>query len=460
MTATKDDLKRAFADGMLPTGANFRDLIDTMVDVETFDAHVDTFEDLRDAPTVRIGEAPDAWTLQSVLPAQDAPEGTRRFSSHPYVSMSPSTPGKGGTGVTLEGYTGLAARVGTAANGSAYTGAEASSDALAMHEVAAGSKANTLIVTSPGRACAFEITAKIDAPEMREQGRIARGAKALIGLPAPKPVLLHGVAVTAGPGTVPSTRVTQSPGMGRSFGGVLIRLILAAVLALGVWLAREGVVAGWLGLQAQSPAAEEASVERPDRLAEITQRVDGSLVIQPYLAILKTFEATNTSPGEPQFFQDPTTVTQIIVRQTLIDMAMSDEGVFSVSNTEPVLEEIFRRVRANETGSSLPKREGAAADGDDPEKPPFLEAIRTALTFVEELGQPWVYGIFGLFGLYALFVLLAGLQIWRNRARLVWKADAGGLLSRGGPRNLHLLKPRLKAFDTQPFRYALTRLWD
>lgn len=240
MTATKEELTRAFSDGMLPTGEDFSELIHSMVHIDTFDAHVRAFEAFKNAPEISLGVAPNQWDLK----VDD--------SNHLVISPSSDVSLPGLADVNLWGYAGLSGRLGTALDKSAFQAATPSLDVATASVknqtlgIVPGDGKPATIILPPGRACAFEFTAMGQVPPEKPDGTIKGVLRKLTGWVAFVPTVMHAVATSPGPGGAPSLTMTQSPDPDAAWGRlgrqVLVLLIALAVIAFLIELPLSGEI--------------------------------------------------------------------------------------------------------------------------------------------------------------------------------------------------------------------------
>lgn len=272
MTTTKVDLKQAFSDGKLPTGSDFGELIDSMVHVDVFDAHVAEFEAWTKRPKITLGTAPDAW----VLAVDD--------SNHLTIAPAGVAVAPGAADVSLSGYVGSAGRIGANLGRDAFAKGDPGLATATMLAVKGDGGWHT-IIAPPGRPCAFEIAALAPAPARTPDGAIRRLLRKLSGWEPRTATVLHAVATAADPGTRPSLRLSQSPSPARAWRGLGWALGLIAA-GVGVTKLAEGGGAAGLSAGGQSVIGRvAAALDMPataqflDQSARVADGVTGLVLL-------------------------------------------------------------------------------------------------------------------------------------------------------------------------------------
>ncbi len=198
MQATRKELKKAFGNGMLPSGEDFADLIDTMLPEAELDAYRQAFEAWKARPEISFGTGPDAWVIKA--------DGKNRLGLSPGNRPLP----EGADDLRLGGVVQMGARTGAVLDAAAFKAPEPAMDSSAMQAVKADGKWHKVIVP-PGRAAAFELTAYAPAPPAKVEGTIRRFLRKLTGLFPLADGTCHAVATVAPGEHDVSLHVTQSP---------------------------------------------------------------------------------------------------------------------------------------------------------------------------------------------------------------------------------------------------------
>ncbi|WP_299195050.1 hypothetical protein [uncultured Litoreibacter sp.] len=218
MTVTKEDLKHAFSDGMLPTGDNFADLIDSTVSTDAFKDHVAAFEAWKARPKITIGTAPTDWDLTvTTADTLTVGPGQAEFA-------------KTAADVNVWGYAGLSARIGAAANADAFADPTPTLSVENMDAVL-GDGAWHTIIDHPGRPCSFEVTAMANAPATKPDKWYMKLFRAVTGWPVIGPTMLQAVAASSGGNGQPSLQVTQCPNPRAAMESLKSKAAIAALLA-------------------------------------------------------------------------------------------------------------------------------------------------------------------------------------------------------------------------------------
>ena len=188
MTTPRDDLKKYFSDGSLPTGANFAELIDSMVHQDAFAAHIDGYEPGAPQEVMVWDSQGRAWRLS----------------------------------VNATGHVGLDLQSADGPEPEPTPGPDAC-------RWVAGTAQGGVIAKAGPTPCAFKVTAGTAESPGGTTG-MSRFFRWLVGIPHPSNSLLEAcVAPPAGPDAKPIvTEATEVQRAWRSLWGQLLTLVVVA----------------------------------------------------------------------------------------------------------------------------------------------------------------------------------------------------------------------------------------
>jgi len=224
MTASRQELKSYFANGKLPTGENFAELIDSMTQQDEFKAHEEAFEKWTNRGEVSLGAGETAWRL-----FVDSADNIRLQPGPDYDTKA------GAADVQLTGWVGMAGRLGETPGGETFSAEETELDLDALSSIGSDGKWQT-IVDMPRHPCAFEITAATAQPAPKPQSRIKAAFFWLIGRSRPSNAIAHAVATADGSHSKPSLTATCHPSSAKTWQSLKRNLLGLLLLALTVGL--------------------------------------------------------------------------------------------------------------------------------------------------------------------------------------------------------------------------------
>lgn len=234
---TRDNIKRRFQNGALPSQGDFAVLVDSLV-------HVDEFSEWTTHGFIDVGtERGRRWRIES-------PDGRQLV-----VRLLPGAPASGGseaaptpTQVRVDAWVGMPARRGTYQPATDARGAEASiaegGPPGALHVPADGGWHP--IVRAVSAPSAFEVVAQTAQAGELETGGV-EGLLGRLGLRGARAGVAHAIAVTAGRGSTPALTETVAPlqqGSGRLRGGAGAIALLAILLVIYAAYRVPGTVCG------------------------------------------------------------------------------------------------------------------------------------------------------------------------------------------------------------------------
>lgn len=223
MTASRQELKSYFANGKLPTGENFAELIDSMTQQDEFKAHEEAFEKWTNRGEVSLGAGDLAWRL-----FVDSAHHIRLQPGPKYDAKA------GAADVQLTGWVGMAGRIGETIDSDAFSAEQTELDVSALPSIDSDGKWQK-IVDMPGHPCVFEITAATAQPPLKPQSRIKSALSWLVGRSPRGNAIVHAVVTANGSHHEPSLTTTGQPDATNTWqrlkrnllGLVLLLLILA-----------------------------------------------------------------------------------------------------------------------------------------------------------------------------------------------------------------------------------------
>ncbi|MFZ5964783.1 hypothetical protein ACOXXX_17710 [Thalassococcus sp. BH17M4-6] len=226
MTTTDAQLIKLFEDGKLPTGANFRDLILSKVNVADFDdlkAEIDAWEHRTD---VQIGPDGAGWDLLLGGPGQ--------------LDFAPNdgnaVPAAQAT-VDLYGWSRAFGRIGRVEGAKAFAAETPDLDLDTLQSVGSDGRWKVLM-DMPGRVAAFEVTAATAYPVERKTRGVGDVLRWLVGYISPANAVVRVTATATGLDAEPRLScqtTTTASRMTARFGALVVgALILAALVTSGV----------------------------------------------------------------------------------------------------------------------------------------------------------------------------------------------------------------------------------
>ena len=227
MTASRQELKSYFANGKLPTGENFAELIDSMTQQDEFKAHEEAFDKWTNRGEVSLGAGDTAWRL-----FVDAAHHIR-LQPGPEYDNEP-----GAADVQLTGWIGMAGRVGEKIDSDEFSAELTKLDVATLASVDSDGKW-WKIVDMPGHPCAFEITAATAQPALKTQSRVKSARNWLVGRSRTGNAIVHAVATANGSHDKPSLKTTGHPDAANARQRLKRNLAGLILLALSVALFME-----------------------------------------------------------------------------------------------------------------------------------------------------------------------------------------------------------------------------
>ena len=247
MTTRRDELKGYFANGQLPTGENFAELIDSMVHQDEFAEHEASFRQWTTRGEISLGAGEGSWRLF----VDDA----HRLHVEPgqVVEAEP-----GAEYVELAGWAGMRGRIGTCDGEKAFVEQTPELDLRALPSVKSDGNWQR-IVDVPRRSCAFEVTAGVVRTD--EHGGPPGEThvwRRLLGYPAPENAVVHAVATANGSSGRPTLACSGQPDTGLGWRRLRERLVWLLVPVVVAALLIESPLAKQLGIAAQGDAGQTA----------------------------------------------------------------------------------------------------------------------------------------------------------------------------------------------------------
>ncbi|MBS8226340.1 hypothetical protein [Vannielia litorea] len=219
MSTAKTDLISSFRDGSLPSGEDFRELIETMATEDELAQLRARVAAMAAPELLTFGPSGQKWTL--------APQdGQLRL----FRTTRP--PGDQPGDVALSGLVSMGGRIGAAQGADLYAEAAPVMAAMALPALPTKHGWQTLLAP-PGRAVAFEIVLYAPAGAGAGQTNLL---KRLVGIAPPEDTVIHATATATADGLQTSLSEARSPGRAgilRRFAWVLagLVLLLTALLA-------------------------------------------------------------------------------------------------------------------------------------------------------------------------------------------------------------------------------------
>ncbi|WP_299963861.1 hypothetical protein [uncultured Roseobacter sp.] len=224
MTTTRRDLIENFSNGKLPTGDNFAEMINSLLHLDEFNAHVEEFEKFKNRTAIDVGQGDAAWRIALTETSQ------LRLGRIGDAATAAATPGD----LDLGGWTGMTGRIGTCRDPASFAGHTTQLNVKALPAVPSNGQWHD-VIDMPEHPCVFEITLATARPVYVYPQTPMQILRRLVGLPARQNAVAHGVATAVGDGCKPTVSTSAPPGgtsRWRDLGGMILAALLLAFVTV------------------------------------------------------------------------------------------------------------------------------------------------------------------------------------------------------------------------------------